>query len=80
MSLIVGDADSGTGLAGALFAQLRVLDGARLDTPPPSHMAQYCNALARAIVPYIVGSTIVLPTALVAPNGGGPVTGTGTII
>ena len=37
------------------------------------------KAMGNAIVNYLVANTLVLPTALVAPSGGGPVTGTGLI-
>lgn len=40
---------------------------------------QFCDDLAGAIVAHITANAVVVPTALVAPNGGGPVTGTGTI-
>lgn len=37
------------------------------------------TALCEAIVTHITTNALVMPTALVAPTGGGPVTGTGTI-
>ena len=40
----------------------------------------FCDDLAGAIVAYLVANTSVIPTLLVAPGGGGPVTGTGTIL
>lgn len=40
----------------------------------------FCLAIATAVVAEIQASAMVLPTALVAPTGGGPVTGTGTVI
>lgn len=39
----------------------------------------FCHALASAIVDEITTNATVLPTLLVAPTGGGPVTGTGTV-
>jgi len=40
---------------------------------------QFCDDLAGAIVAHITANALVIPTALVAPPGGGAVTGTGTI-
>lgn len=37
------------------------------------------SAIASAVVSEITGHADVTPTGLVAPSGGGPVTGTGTI-
>lgn len=39
----------------------------------------FCDAIAAAVVSHITSSAQVLPTELVAPPTGGPVTGTGTI-
>lgn len=36
-------------------------------------------AIATAVVAHIQSSAVVVPTALAAPSGGGPVTGTGTV-
>lgn len=44
-----------------------------------TELQQFCDDLAGAIVAYIQANASVLPTLLVAPSGGGPVTGTGTI-
>lgn len=38
-----------------------------------------CDAIAGAVVAHIVANAVVLPTLLVAPPLGGPVTGTGVI-
>jgi len=38
-----------------------------------------CDEIAAAVVTHLTSAGVVLPTALVAPSGGGPVTGTGTI-
>lgn len=78
MSLSVGDSDLNTGLAGAIFTQCKVLTGAR-SVGPNSDMAKFCNALAQAIVTYITANATVPSTGLVAPNGGGPVTGATTV-
>jgi hypothetical protein len=37
------------------------------------------EAIATAVVDHITANASVLPTALIAPAGGGPVTGTGTV-
>lgn len=41
--------------------------------------AAWSLAIATAIVTEITGNASVVPTLLVAPTGGGPVTGTGTV-
>lgn len=38
-----------------------------------------CLAIATAVVAHITSAAVVLPLLLVAPPGGGPVTGTGTV-
>ena len=40
---------------------------------------QFSDDLASAIVGYLQANATVVPTLLVAPPGGGPVTGTGTL-
>lgn len=47
------------------------VDGAALDG--------LCSAIATAVVAHIVANAQVVPTALIAPTGGGPVTGVGAI-
>jgi len=63
-------------------------------TPPwnsPANVASYeagqdgfaaalAHGVANALCTYLVTAVQVVPTALVAPSGGGPVTGTGTIL
>jgi hypothetical protein len=39
-----------------------------------------CDEIGAAVVAHVTGAGVVMPTALVAPAGGGPVTGTGTIL
>lgn len=76
MALSAGNADLNTGLAGAIFTQLKTLPGAQfsgLNSP----MAQFANALATAIIPYITTNAVVPGTGLLAPNGA--VTGTTTV-
>ena len=41
--------------------------------------ASIATAVAAAVIAEITSNASVLPTALVAPVGGGPVTGTGTV-
>ncbi len=38
-----------------------------------------CDELAAAVVDELTANAVVLPLLLVAPPGGGPVTGTGTV-
>jgi len=38
-----------------------------------------CDAIAATVVAHITANAVVLPLLLVAPPGGGPVTGTGTV-
>ena len=38
-----------------------------------------CDAIATAVVAHITGAAVVIPTLLVAPPGGGPVTGTAEV-
>jgi hypothetical protein len=42
-------------------------------------LTKLCDAIASAVVTHITGAAVVLPALLVAPPGGGPVTGTGVI-
>ena len=45
------------------------------------HLTDLCDAIATAVVNHITGSGIVNPAGtMIAPTGGGPVTGTGTIL
>jgi len=41
--------------------------------------AEMANAIAQAVVTEITGHAVVNPLGLIAPNGGGPVTGTGSV-
>lgn len=42
-------------------------------------LTELCDDIAAAVVEHITSSAVVLPGLLVAPSGGGPVTGTGTV-
>jgi hypothetical protein len=68
-------APPGTGLAGDLYT---ALVGAGVCTANAS-TAALCTALASAIVEHVSTHAVITPTLLIAPPGGGPVTGTGTI-
>lgn len=48
-------------------------------SPGVPAQATLANALAAAVKKQVVDNAIVVPTLLVAPPGGGPVTGTGQI-
>jgi hypothetical protein len=68
------------GMSAAIKSQLETIGWSW--TGNVAYQAQvqaFCDALAEAIVGYIQANAEVLPTALVAPSGGGPVTGVGTI-
>lgn len=58
----------------ALDLTTALLAGAPITTP-----AQLAQIIADAVVNHIKTSAVVVPTLLVAPTGGGPVTGTGTV-
>jgi hypothetical protein len=38
-----------------------------------------CDAIASSVVTHVVAAAVVVPTLMVAPTGGGPVTGTGVV-
>ena len=63
-------------LAAKIVAEITALYGAPQNA---TILQNFANALAKAIVDEIQANAVVLPTALVAPNGGGAVTGTGTV-
>lgn len=42
-------------------------------------LQKFANAIAKAVVDEIKSNAVVNPTALLAPQNAGPVTGTGTI-
>jgi len=44
-----------------------------------AQLTALCDEIASAVVTHIKNNAVVNPTLLVAPSGGGPVTGTGTI-
>jgi len=75
MPLSAGDAASNTGLAGEIYTQLQTLTFFQSGAAGEA----FANKLAAAIVNHITAHATVLPTSLVAPGGGGPVTGTGSI-
>jgi len=67
---------SGSAMGSAIHDAIVVAYGA---APDDAKLTEFCNALGTAIVSYIQSNAVVLPTALVAPSSGGPVTGTGTV-
>jgi hypothetical protein len=72
---------TGAGLADAIFNLLA--EQSWFNSTDPSAQ-QLCNDLGNAIVTYIQGNATVLPLTLgvptlIAPSGGGPVTGVGSI-
>lgn len=79
MTLLAGDAACTTGLSKAIYdarAAAAATIGLATDRGPAK---ADCYAIATAIVDYLKANAAVMPTMLVAPPGGGPVTGTGTI-
>lgn len=66
-------------LAAAFKANL-LADGATGADDSTGALTAMCNALAAAIVAEITVNAVVVATLLVAPPGGGPVTGTGTVL
>ena len=75
MALIPGDITCTTGLSKAIHdAILASANGPDLETKQRA----FAFAIASAIVSEITSHAVVIP-AMIAPSGGGPVTGTGTI-
>ena len=74
MAMMAGDELCLTGLSATILA---AFTGSGLDAT--SGLRTLAHAIAVAVVDEIQGHAEVMPTALVAPSGGGPVTGTGTI-
>lgn len=64
------------GLSAVIKSNLTSVNGFRASS---TEGQAFCDQLAAAIVGYIQANATVLPTALVAPGGGGPVTGVGTV-
>ncbi len=77
-------ARTGSGFALVLYDALVVAfscSPAQVPTSVPSaqnNMANLANTIA-SVIDYTKANAVVNPTLLVAPNGGGPVTGTGTL-
>lgn len=71
----------GSALSEALFTSMSARGWFNKDAPDGK---QFCDDLADTIVTYFVANAVVLPTTLgvptlLAPSGGGPVTGVGSI-
>ena len=62
---------------------LSALIRARLVTYPwctdNEELTQLCDAIAVSVVSHVVAAAVVNPTGLLAPSGGGAVTGAGSI-
>ena len=65
--------------AATLSSALRAKLVLRAWAPDNAALTELCDDIAAAVVEHITASAVVVPTALVAPSGGGPVTGTGTV-
>ena len=75
MALITGDITCTTGLSKAIHdAIIASATGPDLETKQKA----FAFAIASAIITEITTNAVVIPS-MVAPPGGGPVTGTGTI-
>jgi hypothetical protein len=71
-----------TGSSSALSAALRTALLADPDTQALDDVAltAMCDAIASTVLAHLVANAVVLPALLVAPPGGGPVTGTGVLV
>lgn len=78
MPLVKGDATCTTGMAKAVYDAL-IATTATTSIIAGAGTKAFAHAIAAAIYDEITTNAQVLPTALVAPVGGGAVTGTGTI-
>jgi hypothetical protein len=76
MPLIVGDSDCTFGLAKRIHDNLLFGCPSALDNVDFKSM---CHGIASAVVAELTANATVLPALLVAPPGGGPVTGTGVV-
>lgn len=70
---------SGTVLGDLMKANVDVVVAAATAAQEAPDRSLIFEAMGNAIVAHITANALVLPTALAAPSGGGPVTGTGTI-
>lgn len=69
-----------TGSSDALSTTLRAaILGANCGAVDGAALTGLCNAISTTVVAHIVANALVMPLLLVAPPGGGPVTGTGTV-
>ncbi len=62
----------------ALKNALKTAMLANLPSPSPAQISEVdtlCDAIASAMQTFVAGATITYSTGLVAPSGGGPVTG-----
>ena len=76
--MIPGDATCTTGLAKRVHDAMATALGTKFDATDADGKA-FAFAIASAIYTILTTDATVTPTALVAPSGGGAVTGTGTI-
>lgn len=76
MALNAGDPACTIGLASEVKAAILANCGTAIDGAELNGLSY---AIASAVVSHITSNAVVLPTLLVAPSGGGPVTGTGQV-
>lgn len=79
MPLVAGDTDCTTGLSKRIYDARVALASTIGLADDKTALKADCYAIATAVVAEIVANAVVNPTLLVAPSGGGPVTGTGTV-
>lgn len=76
MPLVAGDPSCTTGLSKRIRDEILANVDSAIDG---DQLRALAHAIAVAVVDEIQANATVLPTLLVAPGGGGPVTGTGTV-
>lgn len=71
-----------TGSSSVLSSAIRValLANPDVQAVDGDALSGLCDAIASAVLTHLVANAVVLPLLLVAPPGGGPVTGTGTLL
>lgn len=65
--------------ASSLKGKLETEIGNVLDIADSDQLADVCEAIANAVIDEITSNAVVPSTGLVAPVGGGPVTGATTV-
>jgi hypothetical protein len=79
MAMVLGDATCAAGLSKRVHDALISAFGEKFDADDVDGKA-LAFAVASAVYTILTTDATVMPTLLVAPSGGGAVTGTGTIV